>query len=130
LTQVTTSSVDLPRVTTLLLTAPDSAALSNAARRSLGHSPRRDLRLVGTWRSSDDRRADSAEWDAGTLYLGCRDCLDASPDQLRIEALSAGEFRGSWVNDQTGIGRRFDSTGKALPDPAGYFCAEFLGETR
>lgn len=97
--------------------------------RGLGHQPRRDLRLLGEWRWNSKYPAEKAEWDAGTLYLGCRDCLDASPDYLRIEAVTATGFWGTWINHQSGIAHVVDDKGKPLPDPAGYFCAARLGET-
>jgi hypothetical protein len=87
------------------------------------HQPRRDLRMLGEWHWSAQYPAERAEWDAGTLYLGCRDCLDASPDHLRIESIVSTGFVGTWVNNQTGIARVVDDKGKTLPNPAGYLCA-------
>lgn len=124
LTQVVTSYDAEPYTTELLLVAPDSAARAHALVRSIGHYPRRDLRLLGTWWWSSKYPAQEAEWDAGTLYLGCRDCLDGSPDHLQIKAIMGRRFWGSWGNSQSGIGKIVDKTGKPVPDPNGYFCAE------
>ena len=128
LTEITTSFAIQPSVTELVLHAPDSAARANAVRRFIGHVPRRNLRLVGSWHWSSRYPAVNAEWDAGILYLGCRDCLDGSPEHLRIEAISDHGFWGRWADYQTGIGHIVDKSGKPLPDPAGYFCAEWLGK--
>jgi hypothetical protein len=69
-------------------------------------------------------RAAEAQIDGSLLYLGCRDCMDASPMVLRIIEVDERGFFGSWRDYQTGIGRLFDErTGEPLPDPAGYFCA-------
>jgi hypothetical protein len=89
----------------------------------MGRRARRDLRLIGVLEWGPDKRHDAAEWDAGTLYLGCRDCTDASPDRLHIDAVSDRGFWGTWVNDQSGIARLMDDEGKPAPNPAGYFCA-------
>jgi hypothetical protein len=104
----------------LELKRPDSATRAEAARRSIGHMRRRDLRLVGTIQTN--RWTQPAEWDDGTLLLGCRDCNDGSPDHLRIDAVSPTGFWGTWVDYQTGIVRA-ERNGKPLPNPAGYFCA-------
>jgi hypothetical protein len=81
------------------------------------------LRLIGIHEWGANKSHEAAEWDDGTLYLGCRDCNDGSPDRLRIEAVSASGFWGTWVNDQSGIVRLMDDDGRPAPNPAGYFCA-------
>jgi hypothetical protein len=91
------------------------------AKRSI--NPAAIFDLLGEWHWSAQYPAERAEWDAGTLYLGCRDCLDASPDHLRIESIVSTGFVGTWVNNQTGIARVVDDKGKTLPNPAGYLCA-------
>jgi hypothetical protein len=101
----------------------DSATRARAGERRLGHTPRRDLQLVGRDFSSRQRPPVSAEWDDGILYLGCRDCFDGSPDKLTIGAVSEDGFWGWWVNEQSGTVRAVDRHGKLAPDPAGYFCA-------
>ena len=53
----------------------------------------------------------------------CGNCADAMLVYYRITLLRAGGFAGSWQDPQTGIGRVVDSTGRELPDPKGYFCA-------
>lgn len=127
LVQVTTSydTRAYPRnESRLTLRLPDSTERRDAAVRKLGHSPRFNLQLLGTWRPrGDSGRAYAAEVDGGVLFLGCRDCLDASPDVLVIRELSGVGFRGSWRDYQTGMARVVDQRGRLLPDPAGYFCA-------
>jgi len=126
LTQVVTSfrlkSGTASTLAILQLAGPDSATRLRAAQRAIGHRPRRDLRLVGKvrWDGNDQ----PAEWDADTLYLGCRDCLDGSPEHLHIDALTATGFWGTWIDYQTGIARIIGDDGRPLPNPAGYFCAE------
>ncbi len=58
------------------------------------------------------------EWD--TLYVGCRGC---SRTAYRVIALTPTGFWGLWIDPQEGIGKAVDSTGRWLPNPAGYFCA-------
>ena len=108
----------------LQLTITDSAQRAAATRPSLGLMRRRDLQFVGSVRAGIGQRAEPAEVDAGVLYLGCRDCTDASPEVLRITGVSELGFSGTWRDYQTGIGVLIDTrTGQRSPDPAGYFCA-------
>jgi hypothetical protein len=108
----------------LTLALADSVTVADSRMRRLGHRPRADLRLTGSVRWPSIERPDTAEVDGLTLYLGCRDCLDASPDVLTITHVSPRGFWGRWENRQTGIGRAADArTGEWLPNPAGYFCA-------
>ena len=86
-----------------LLIRPNSATRARARARGLGHYPRLDLQQVGTVTIPACARPDTAEIDAGVVYLGCRDCTDASPDMLRIAQMTAAGFRGSWRHDETGI---------------------------
>jgi hypothetical protein len=57
------------------------------------------------------------------MYVGCRRCLDASPLEYRIIAVTAQEFWGYWIDAQTGIDRAFDPSGRRVPNPAGHYCA-------
>ncbi len=126
LTSIPTDSTRLwARRSRLRLFRPDSAQGIAARQAALGHFPRTDLHLIGR---NDDMRPDvpveEAELDGDTLYLGCRDCLDASPERLMITDVGDTGFFGTWHNPQVGIGRAFDpKTMRWLPDPAGYFCA-------
>ena len=111
-------------LSTLDLTLADSAQRAESRLRSIGHAPRRELRLVGAQRNSANERETAVEVDGPLLYVGCRDCMDASPTVLRIVSADDRGFFGTWHDYQTGIGRLFDEcTGKPSPDPAGYFCA-------
>lgn len=125
--QVTTSYPDgvyRRNETGLTLRLPDSTERRRATVRVFGHVPRFNLQLVGTWRPrGDSGRAFPAEVDGGVLFLGCRDCLDASPDVLVIRELTGDGFRGSWRDYQTGLAHVVDERGRMLPDPAGHFCA-------
>ena len=73
---------------------------------------------------------DTAEVERSTVYLGCRGCNDASPINLRIVAVSADGFWGTWFDPMTGIGVPIDKNGQRLPDPRGYFCAIRVKGTR
>jgi hypothetical protein len=59
------------------------------------------------------------------LHFGCPSwmCTDASPTVLEIFVIDSTGFRGRWSNSQSGIGRIFDASGRALPNPEGFFCA-------
>ena len=109
---------------TLTLNATDSARRVQATKRRIGLFPRKDLQLEGSATpGSGGVRSQPAEVDAGIIYLGCRDCNDASPAVLRVHAISDAGFWGTWRDYQTGIGYVVDRAGKRAPDPSGYFCA-------
>jgi hypothetical protein len=107
--------------TDLELARADSATVAAARGRMLGRP--RDLRLVGSERWSTTHPPQPAEVDAGTLYIGCRDCLDGSPNILSITAISAHGFWGTWTDYQGGLIHNVGRNGQKLPRPAGYFCA-------
>jgi hypothetical protein len=108
----------------LTLALADSATVADSRVRRFGHFPRAALQLTGSVRWPGIERSDTAEVDGLTLYLGCRDCLDASPDILTITHAGSQGFWGQWANRQSGVGRAADPrTGEWLPNPAGYFCA-------
>ena len=110
--------------TELELHRPDTAIVVAMSKRMLAKP--KDLRLIGSERWSKTYPPEEAEWDAGTLYIGCRHCLDGSPQFYRITALSPRGFWGTWIDDQTGLVRNIDRDGKPLPHPSGYFCATRL----
>jgi hypothetical protein len=57
------------------------------------------------------------------LYFGSPDATDGGGDQLQITHVSASAFWGKWATD-LGIAVVMDTTtGKALADPAGWFCS-------
>jgi hypothetical protein len=114
------------------------------------HSWRGVLRLVATdsaFRPTARAPGENAPWLAGTLttwvsdrqdsvlsrdtvqaendrmYVGCRRCLDASPLEYRIIAVTAQEFWGYWIDAQTGFSKGFDASGRRVPNPAGHYCA-------
>ena len=124
LLQVTTSDhsnhVSRSRFT---LEFPDSARRQRAMVRSIGRVTRTDLQLVGAWKWDPKAPREEVEMDAGTLYLGCRDCTDASPYHLWITKITPRSFSGTWMDYQTGIVYSVNQLGERLPDPAGYFCA-------
>jgi len=125
-TLVTTSFDSSPMRTEMDLFAVDSVTRERARERRIGHRPRTDVRLIGVEYWNRKMPADPAEWDDGILYRGCRDCMDGSPHELTVGAVSENGFWGWWVNEQAGIGRVVDRNGKPLPDPAGYFCARHV----
>ena len=112
-------------VSRLDLRLPSEAEVDASTINEIGHGARRSLRLVGSWDWSNGRfPSETAELDADTLYLGCRDCLDGSPLHLAIADVSTAGFRGSWRDYQTGIGHVVGAqSGEFLPDPAGHYCA-------
>ena len=86
---------------------------------------RRGLRpLAGRFRYATDSlgRAEEAEVEDGVLFLGCRECTDASPDVLRLLAQTPAQVWGLWENPQSGIEHVADSARNWLPNPAGHFC--------
>ena len=111
----------------LILHIADSTERTRARARQLAFQSS-DYQLAGVRRSPtvvpsgfDEEPAELAE---AILYLGCRNCNDASPDRLRIHQITASGFVGRWGNGQTGIARIVYSNGKPAPDPSGYFCAK------
>ena len=101
----------------LTLRLADSAERAVAGQRRIGFTQRTALQLTGRVENQP------AEVDDGVLYLGCRDCTDASPSVLEITRVSRAGFWGTWRDFQTGIGVAVDARGARLPDPAGRFCA-------
>ena len=62
---------------TLSLRRADSVEHTAHLVRRIGFEVRRDLQLVDAYGPEPDIGPYKAEFDAGVLYLGCRDCLDA-----------------------------------------------------
>jgi len=89
-----------------------------------------DRPLAGTVAFIDSagvpQRPDPADVEDGVLYLGCRQCTDASPLQLHLIAETPAWLWGLWEDKQTGIGRLIDASRNWAPNPAGYFCAQRL----
>jgi hypothetical protein len=84
--------------------------------------------LAGRFSYANDslRRGEDAEVEDGVLFLGCRRCMDASPDELRLLAATPTEVWGLWYNPQSSLERVTDSAGNPLPNPAGHFCMRRL----
>ena len=80
--------------------------------------------LAGRFRYASDslRLVEEAEVEDGVLFVGCRRCMDGSPDELRLLAATPTDVWGLWYNPQSGIERVIDSSGSPLPNPAGHFC--------
>jgi hypothetical protein len=80
--------------------------------------------LAGHFRFVADslHRAEEVEVEGNVLYLGCRDCMDASPDELRLLAQAPGLVWGLWENPQSGNVRVARGPDDWLPNPAGYYC--------
>jgi hypothetical protein len=95
-----------------------------------GSIRRGDRPLVGKVAFFDSAGApgppEPADVEDGVLYLGCRQCTDASPLELRLIAETPVWIWGLWEDEQTGIGRLIDASGNWAPNPAGYFCARRL----
>ena len=88
-------------------------------------SPRSDRPLVGTYEADGrtaPRSVDSAEYQAGRLYIGCRHCLDGDPTVYEVGWSGTSGFGGMWRDYQIGIVRAVGPAGPA-PDPAGHYCA-------
>ena len=85
--------------------------------------------MIGTRDWLQDGYVDVVELDGASLYVGCRDCTDASPDVLWLHSVSATGFRGAWVNPQSGIVRATRKDGSLAPNPGGHFCAVRVKET-
>jgi hypothetical protein len=70
-------------------------------------------------------------WRGDHLRIGDYDVLDgAGGDNLFVDWYSPGGFGGRWTSDM-GFAIIVDTTtGKVLPDAAGYFCAEKLTAAR
>jgi hypothetical protein len=83
-------------------------------------------RLAGMWRhpgATITEALDEVSIEGGVLYIGCRQCLDASPDHFQIEHVSPIGSWGHWENPLTGLWVIVDSAGRQLPKPSGFYCA-------
>ena len=83
--------------------------------------------LVGVTRSDGTRRPD-LRWRLyadQSLVESCPDeCFDHAPSVHTITHFAKEGFYGAWGNAMTGNTMLVDpKTGRALPAPAGYFCA-------
>jgi hypothetical protein len=87
-----------------------------------------DRPVAGVYIPADSGYPDDiVEVEGEVLYVGCRMCMDASPNHYQITWVLDSAFGGTWENFQTGIWRVYDSaSGRELPNPAGYFCARRL----
>jgi hypothetical protein len=84
------------------------------------HRPRLTLGSPGSM-------TDTAEVVGARLYLGCHDCLDGAPYELRIIAVTSKAFWGIFEMHMNGSGTVVtDSTGRVMPNPAGHYCARRL----
>lgn len=110
----------------LILQIADSAERARSRARRIPFQSA-DRQLLGTRHPSDGPGLDSAEVSDATLYIGCRDCTDASPNRLRIHRITPTGFAGSWFGG-LGIGILVYSDGRKAPDPSGYFCAQRIGD--
>jgi hypothetical protein len=62
-------------------------------------------RLAGIltyWNAGTSSAIEEVFLGSGVLYVGCRICLDVSPDRLQIERVGPIGFWGHWENPQTG----------------------------
>ena len=82
-----------------------------------------DRPLAGAYEAPGRRYRDTAVVGGGVLFVGCRECMDASPTHYRIEAAGPAGFWGRWENYQTGGIVAVDARGRRLSNPSGYFCA-------
>ena len=82
-------------------------------------------RLAGLWRreGADLWTREEVSFEADVLYIGCRQCLDASADRFRIEHVAPLGFWGHWENPSTGLWVIVDTAGRRLPKPSGFYCA-------
>src|SRR5687768_2964384 len=96
--------------TGLALELADSTRKAESKARRIGYMRRADLQMVGHWDWANGKHPrEVAELDGRILFLGCRDCNDASPDILIITSVSRRGFSGFWRNYQTGIGVAVDA---------------------
>jgi hypothetical protein len=111
----------------LTLRLADSVERADARISRIGHHRRRDLQLVGHVAFTPDtvkERPYVTEVDDGVLYLLCRDCFDTPSWPLKITAVSATSFAGTWrLGLAGGLAVREDKHRRPLPDPGGYFGA-------
>ena len=81
------------------------------------------------WRllASRDPDRPGGVYQHGQLRLGGYDVLDGTGEHLRVLWTSGDGFRGVWASD-LGIGMVIDrASGRQLPNPAGFFCAQRVG---
>jgi hypothetical protein len=131
LTMVTTSAGGQP----LFITRRLWLSPTDSAHQSVGLAYR-PLAGVISWDDTTSRRpalgstpslGDTVEVVSGRLYLGCRQCLDQGPTELRIIAVTSSEFWGIWEDPMYGSGTVLtDSINRVLPNPAGHYCARRL----
>lgn len=127
LVTVTTSFGGKPDVARgiLRLAVADSATRFAPTSPGSPRSPRSDRALVGTYepdRRNRSRMLDSAEYEGGRLYIGCRHCLDGDPTVYEVGWSGTSGFGGMWRDYQIGVVRAVGPAGPA-PDPAGHYCA-------
>lgn len=111
---------------TLKLMLADSATRFYRRAPMNPHSALGDRPVVGTFTPEPPLpggKSDSAEYENGRLYIGCRRCLDGDPLVYDIGWSGATGFGGMWRDYQSGIVRAIDDRGRPTPDPAGHFCA-------
>jgi hypothetical protein len=98
------------------------------------HDPRAlwGQQIAGVWTQQGESGVyeDLVTFENDMLYLGCRMCLDASPTYFSIEHMAATGFWGHWEDRQTGLYQVYDTAGRALPNPAGIYCAVRVSGSR
>jgi hypothetical protein len=102
--------------------------LSPGHERTLGAAIEYEPRETTTaWQKLASRDPDrpGGMYTSGHLRFGGYDMIDGAGTTLTIVHADSSGFRGTWVSD-LGIVAIMDSSGRVLPNPAGYFCARRL----
>jgi hypothetical protein len=114
-----------PTVRLLRLHLADSVERANARARRPGNKPR-NLEIAGTSKTVSSGQLDPAELDGPVLFVGCRECSDASPDALTLFAVGEGGFIGRWLNPSSGIEMVVRQNSRNVLTSPGHFCATRL----
>jgi hypothetical protein len=112
----------LPRISSLQLHLADSSERANAGAKRLGNRSR-NLEMAGKRTILSSGTSDPAELDGIVLYVGCRECSDASPEALTLFAVTETGFSGRWLNPYSGIEVVLRANSRNVLTSPGHFCA-------
>lgn len=114
-----------PTIRVLQLHRADSAERADARAKRLGNRPR-NVDMVGTSTTEGTGQVDPAELDGNVLFIGCRECSDASPDAFSLFLVGKNGFAGRWHNPYSGITVVMRENSRNVLLSPGHYCAARL----